>query len=223
MRLGQRRLGVLGDRLVELVVLLVLNLRRLSRPNRLRGVDQLPVPGGLLHLARLGLLLALLLHLLHLGVLVDVLLLGFLFLLFSHLFLLLNRLLNRLRLTGPEVDLEVDKLAVLSNQVAEGVRLQEVLRLLLEGQRDGGSPLQRVAARVLDDGEGRRVRLPDVLRRVVVRFAGHHHLVGHQKGRVEADAKLADQVAHLLQVFCFAQLGEEVRRARLGDGTEVGH
>ena len=49
-----------GDRFVELVILILLNVIRLPGPDGLGLIAQLPVPGGLLNLLGLGLLLLLL-------------------------------------------------------------------------------------------------------------------------------------------------------------------
>ena len=52
MSLGQRSIGVLGDALVELVVLLRSDFAWLASPDGLSLVDQLPVPSGLLNLVK---------------------------------------------------------------------------------------------------------------------------------------------------------------------------
>ena len=52
MGLGQRSVGVLGDALVELIVLLGGDFAWLAGPDGLGLVDQLPVPGSLLNLMK---------------------------------------------------------------------------------------------------------------------------------------------------------------------------
>ena len=47
---GERSTLVLSDRLVELVILAVLNLSRLAGPDGLRLVAQLPVPSSFVNL-----------------------------------------------------------------------------------------------------------------------------------------------------------------------------
>ena len=103
--MGHGFLGVLADGLVELGVLVVLDLGGLLHPDGLGVVEELPVPCRLLHLLRLGLVVLLLLDL-------ALLVLGGLLLLLLLLRLLLDGLLHRLRLAGPEVDGEADELGV---------------------------------------------------------------------------------------------------------------
>jgi hypothetical protein len=64
----------------------------------------------------------------------------------------------------------------------------------LQVQRDGCAALERVAPRVLHHAVGLGVRLPDVLRVVVV-LRRHNDLVGDQEGGVESHPELADQIA----------------------------
>ena len=89
--------------------------------------------------------------------------------------------------------------------------------------RDGGTPPQGVSTGVLDDRELVGVGLPDVLGAVVV-LGRHDDLVGHQEGRVEANAKLANQlVGGLVLHLRLVHLVEELAGARLGDGAQVLH
>jgi len=71
-------------------------------------------------------------------------------------------------LAFPQIDGEVDELAVLLHQVPDTMWLQILMRLFLQVKTDGCSTAERVAARVLHDGERRSVRLPDVLLVIVV-------------------------------------------------------
>lgn len=174
--------AVLGDRLVELVVLVFFDLARLAHPDRLQVVDELPIPGGLLNLLRLRLLL---LDVFDLSVIIA---LGRLLLWF-----LLDRLLNGFSLALPEVDAEVDELAVLVDEVLERVGFEEVVGLFLEVESDGGTALEGVAAGVFGDGEGAGVGLPDVLGVIVV-LGGNDDAVGDEEGGIEADTELTDQI-----------------------------
>ena len=57
-------------------------------------------------------------------------------------------------LTLPEVDREVDELAVFPDQVFQSVLCKEILGLLLHEERDGGSSQKGVAPGVPGYGEG---------------------------------------------------------------------
>ena len=78
----------------------------------------------------------------------------------------------------PQVDGEVDELAVLDDQVAQVGGLQELLRLLLQVQGDSCPSLEGGASWVLHDAELRGIRLPDVLLVLIV-LRSHHNGVGH--------------------------------------------
>uniref|UniRef100_A0A2M3ZY44 Secreted protein n=1 Tax=Anopheles triannulatus TaxID=58253 RepID=A0A2M3ZY44_9DIPT len=222
-RLRQRIGRVLGEALVELVVLLRRDLADLARPDRFAVVHDLPVPDRLLDLLRLrfavliGRLLFLHLHVLLL--VIGVVLLGR-FLGRGRRFLLDRYLLFDL-LARPHVDREVDELRVLLDQLLHRVLLQEVECLLLEVQRNLGTALQRVTARILHDAEAGGIRLPDVLLVVVV-LRRDHDAIGHQERRVETDTELADHVVHVLALrLRVLHLGEEIGRTGFGDRTEV--
>ena len=223
------RLGVPGDGLVELGVVLLGHFRRGARPDGLGQVQHLPLALDLLDDLHLGLgllvldagpltLLSLLLAHhpvlclaalglgrralgggLSLGGLVDHLAL--------HLVLLL------------EVDGEVDELAVLHHQALNLVLLQVGRRLVLEVDVDLGTPAERVAGLVTGDRE-RPVgpRRPHQLVVCVV-LGGHRHVVGHEVHGVEPHAELPDQV----HVPPLLHRLEEARGPGLCDGPQVVH
>ena len=89
---------------------------------------------------------------------------------------------NPTHLALPQVDGEVDELAVFHHQVLQVGRLQELLGLLLEVQGDGRASLQRGTTRIFHDAELTGVRLPDVLLVVVV-LGCHHHRVSNWRRR----------------------------------------
>merc|ERR1719348_47033 len=101
-------------------------------------------------------------------VLLLIFLLDLIFVILDFLVLFLNGLLHSLRLTSPEVDVEIDELAVLLDQLLHSVLLQIIPRFLLQVERDLGSTLQSVAARVFHNREGVGVTLPHVLLVVIV-------------------------------------------------------
>lgn len=89
--------------------------------------------------------------------------------------------------------------------------------------RDGGAPAQRVPTGILDDGELVGVRLPDVLSAVVV-LGCNNDFVGDKESRVEAHAKLADELGGGLSLrLHLRHLVEELAGARLGNGAQIPH
>mmetsp|Transcript_34023 Transcript_34023/g.85415 ORF Transcript_34023/g.85415 Transcript_34023/m.85415 type:complete len:689 (+) Transcript_34023:113-2179(+) len=209
---GQGVLVLLGERAVELVVLLVRDLASLAGPDGLVVVEQDPVP----HLHPLGLLLLVLLGILGLllGTLLNILGILGLGLGLS----LLHRLLNLV--ADPQVDGEVDELGVLGDQLLQHVLLHVLQRVLLEVQGDTGTAAKGVALRVLAKGElAAGVTLPHVLHGVVVALGDDGDLVGDKEGRVETNTELADE-GH---VAAARHLLEEGLGTRLGDRTEVGN
>lgn len=172
---------VLGDALVELLVLVLLDLVRLAHPDRLHVVHLLPVPSGLLDLLRLLLLLLL-----------------FDGSVFSGRWLFLDDFFDHFSLGLPQENVKVDELRVLVNEVLKGVWLQEIGGLLLQVQRDLGSSLQCVSTWILGDGEAGRVRFPDVLLIVVV-LGGNDDTIGDKEGGVESDSELSDEVLLLIR------------------------
>ena len=207
-------LAVPHQRLVEVRVLLVRDLALVARPNRLLRVHQLPVPHRLLLRARLRLLA---LRLLLLLLLRRTLLLQVLALEHVLFLLLLHRHLHRLRVALVQVDRERDELRVLLDQALQLVRVQVLLRVVLQVQRDLRPATQRVARRVHAHLKCRvRRRLPDVLHVLVV-LRPHHHAVRHQVHRVEAHAELTDHA----QVRARRHLLHELRRPRLRHRAQV--
>ena len=208
-------LAVAHQRLVEVLVLLVRDLALVARPDGLLRVHQLPVPHGLLLRARLRLVA---LRLLLLGLLRTALLLQILALEHVLLLFLLHGHLHRLRVALVQVDGERDELRVLLDQALQLVRVQVLLRVVLQEQRDLRSSAQRVALGILAHLERRvRARLPDVLHRVLVALRPHDHAIRHQIHRVEAHAELTDHV----QIRACSHLLHELRGARLRHGAQV--
>mmetsp|Transcript_858 Transcript_858/g.2667 ORF Transcript_858/g.2667 Transcript_858/m.2667 type:complete len:639 (-) Transcript_858:40-1956(-) len=219
---GERRVVVLGQRLVEGLVLVLRDVRRRARPERLRVVHELPVVDCALHLLRLGqlgvglivavaiiLLLLLLLRLLLLLASLVRLALG-LAVVDGHLLLLL---LGRV-----QEDREVDELGVVLDEAAQPLLLEELEAVLLQMQRDLRAAAERRARRVLSHGErGVGRRLPDPLLLVVVRLGRDGHHVGDEVDGIETHTKLPDQV----HVRALGEGLDEGRRARLRDGAEV--
>ena len=66
-------------------------------------------------------------------------------------------------LTLPEVDGEVDELAVLLNEFPEAAWFKKLLSFFLQEETDGGASFQSGPTRIGNDGELASVGLPDVL------------------------------------------------------------
>mmetsp|Transcript_30206 Transcript_30206/g.85326 ORF Transcript_30206/g.85326 Transcript_30206/m.85326 type:complete len:434 (+) Transcript_30206:932-2233(+) len=178
----QGLLPVVGQALVERSILILRDLLRVTHPDGLLLVEQVPLMSHLLH-SLLFLLLSLLVHLLNLTLLLLILLLlGLLVVVVVHL--LVDSLL------GPPADGVADELAVLLHQVLHTALLQVLGLVLLHVQDNLGATPQRLALGVAGHGEAAAsLALPNVLLVVVV-LGGHDHLVGHQVGAVETDAEL---------------------------------
>mmetsp|Transcript_15232 Transcript_15232/g.41242 ORF Transcript_15232/g.41242 Transcript_15232/m.41242 type:complete len:225 (-) Transcript_15232:624-1298(-) len=192
---------VLGDGLVELLVLLIGDILGLAQPDSLAVIQQLPLVtlllasllGGLLGLLILALIIS---HLLIISISLGLALVCLLLLLF-----LLNGHINLL--LGPQVDGEVDELGVLVHQLAQLGLLGILLSLGLQVDVDHSSAAD-VLSIVLSNGEvSISSGLPDVLLVIVV-LGNDLHPVGHKVHGVETHTKLTNQVdiptlLHLLQ------------------------
>jgi len=60
-------------------------------------------------------------------------------------------------LAFPQIDGEVDELAVLLHQILDTMRLQILMCLFFQVQTDSRPTAERVAAWILHDGEGRSI------------------------------------------------------------------
>mmetsp|Transcript_22146 Transcript_22146/g.45306 ORF Transcript_22146/g.45306 Transcript_22146/m.45306 type:complete len:376 (-) Transcript_22146:686-1813(-) len=145
-RVGKRVEVVLGDALVELIVLLFGDVLLGAQPDRLLRVNLLPLVDGLLCGRLLLLLFLLFLILLRLDIvlLLLVLLLIIIVLLFG---LCLHFLLHL------HVDGELDELGILLHRVLELVLGEVVVRILLEVERHTGAAAEGVATRIINDSE----------------------------------------------------------------------
>ncbi|KAI6776272.1 hypothetical protein HG530_000217 [Fusarium avenaceum] len=160
-------LPIVGERLVEGSVLLLVDVLGVASPDGLLLVELLLLDLSLLDLLGLGLLLLLLvIDLLDLGLLVITLLGD-----------LLSGLLIRDLLLGLLLDVEVDGVVHL---------------LVLEVEDDGGTATELLALGVLGDGESATsAGLPDVLLVIVV-LGDDADLVGDEVGRVETNTELTN-------------------------------
>merc|ERR1712113_1122843 len=85
---------------------------------------------------------------------------------------------------------------------------------------------QGISTRIVDHCEGRiRAGLPHVLHWIIVALGCHGYLVSHQEGRVEADAKLSNEIgistlSHSLQEVCGTRLGNS---SQVVDKVRLGH
>mmetsp|Transcript_42364 Transcript_42364/g.76600 ORF Transcript_42364/g.76600 Transcript_42364/m.76600 type:complete len:651 (+) Transcript_42364:522-2474(+) len=210
-RVSQRVQVVLGDALVELVVLLLSDVLLGSQPDGLLGVHLLPLMDRLLRWLLVHLLLLLLLILgLHVVLLLLIILLVIVIviLLGIHIHLLLHL----------HVDGELDELGVLLAALFELVLREVVVSILLEVQGHTAATAQCVAAGVIHHCEGGiGAGLPHVLHWVIVALGGHGDLVCHQEGRVEADAELTDEVG----IPALGHGLQEVGGSGLGDCSQV--
>mmetsp|Transcript_17764 Transcript_17764/g.57462 ORF Transcript_17764/g.57462 Transcript_17764/m.57462 type:complete len:716 (-) Transcript_17764:251-2398(-) len=199
-------LPIIGERLVEGGVLVLGDLVGVAHPDGLLLVHELPLVADLLDL--LGLLLLLLIgDLLDLALLVLALL-GLLLLVVGDL--LLGGLL------GPQGDGVGDELGVLLDEVLEAALL-EVLELVLLHVEHDLAPALDLLVLGLGDGEGAAgVGLPDVAHIVIV-LGSDDDLLGHEVGRVEADAELADHG----DVRASGESLHEGLGAGAGDGAEI--
>jgi hypothetical protein len=129
-----------------------------------------------------------------------------------------------------DADLEADKVAVLLDDALERLALRVLLRVALQLQRDARAARQigRLAlGRLADLVRAGAVRRPaERARRVARAAAQHRHLVGDHERRVEADAKLADDVGGARLVAALARLGQllpKLLRAALANAPEQLH
>lgn len=210
---GKGSLPVVGDALVEGIVLLGGDIIGLTHPDGLLVVEELPLRGDLLDLLGLLLLLAVFLlvgHVLDLGGIT----LLFLFLLFVVGDLLLGLLLNQ------EVDGEADELGVLLDEVLDAALLKVLLLVVLKVENDVGTAGDTLVLGVLSHGEratsGGR---PNPLLVVVVGLGVDLDAVSNKVSGVEADTELTNH----RDISTSLESLHEGLGAGLGDGTEVGH
>jgi hypothetical protein len=206
-------LPVVGERLVERAVLLLGDLGRIARPDRLLLVEQLPLARHLLHLLRLLLLGVVVGRVLDLGLLVVLVgvLVGVVLVVRHDLLLLLRH---------PQRDRVLNELRVLLDDLLEALLLEKLELVLLEEQLDLAAAAELLAGRVVLDRElAARRRLPQILLILVV-LGRHLDAVGDEVRAVEADAELADH-AHV--GVALAHHVHEVLGARARNRAEVVH
>mmetsp|Transcript_28972 Transcript_28972/g.61126 ORF Transcript_28972/g.61126 Transcript_28972/m.61126 type:complete len:729 (-) Transcript_28972:69-2255(-) len=210
---GEVLLPVVGETLVEGGVLVLGDLLWVPHPDGLLLVHQIPLVAHLLHLLRL-LLLGLVVDLLDLALLLLALLL-------LGRRVLLGLVVADLLLGGllrPQGDGVADELAVLLDEVLDALLLEVLELVLLQVEHHLRAALH-VFAVVPLDGEGAAgLGLPDVLLVVVV-LGGDHDAVGHEVGRVETHAELADHA----DVGAGGEGLHEGLGARARDGAQVVH
>src|SRR5262249_2949290 len=126
-------------------------------------------------------------------------------------------------LVGPlaALDLHADRpahvVAVLAHQLAQRPLVEILLRVLLEVQNDVGAARAAFTRAQLEVAA--RLTGPDPRLVAACRAREHRHRIGHEKGRIEADAELADQ-RHVLALLGRQRL-HELARARARDRAEV--
>mmetsp|Transcript_26488 Transcript_26488/g.41502 ORF Transcript_26488/g.41502 Transcript_26488/m.41502 type:complete len:332 (-) Transcript_26488:197-1192(-) len=222
MDLLKRIVELLGQRLEEVVVLLILDLARAANPDCLCVVDKLPLLAGLLDLLGLGLVLLGLLLLVNVG---NVNLIVVLLLLHSSLSLILLLLLlgilvrdlDLLGLGGLQVDGEVDELRVALDEGPELILLQVLSGILLDLHGDLGTAAKGIATGILGDCEG-SISLGDPHHLVVVVVLGDNgHGISNKVNGVETNTELSDEV----HVTLLGHLLKEAGGSRLGDSSQV--
>ena len=122
-----------------------------------------------------------------------------------------------LALVVGEEDGEGDVVGVLLDDLLQAPAVGVLLAFFVEVQQDGGAGDGALGRLDVEAGLAVAGPAPGLL------FAGlagdDFDAVGHHEGAVEAHAELADEVGILLRVA--GELGEEVLRARAGDGAQV--
>ena len=216
-------LVLVGQCVVETLILLFRDVLRVAGPQRPISVHKLPLQLRLFHflclLLRLLRLLLLFLHrclwnlffscLLFLLLLIDLHLRHFL-----HDFHLLLRLLCHL-----EVDGEVDELRIVANQIFQTFVFEKLDSIVFQVQTNLSATAQHVAARVLRDCERvlRRRRPHQWL--VIHMFRVERHAVGHKIDGIESNAELANQI----EISALLGLLQELARPRAGNRAERLH
>ena len=183
-------------RLVELVVVLLLNIGAALLPDRRHGVDGLE----LLIVLVLGLV-----------VVTSVLGLGFLAALGHHH---LNRVAHIVAvLLNQALETPLGQEAIVGLGLAVGIELL----VLAQRQDDIGTVLGALA--VLDGVALKTVRLPHMGDILAIGAAHDLHMAGDHKGRVEAHAKLADDVD--IRTLLLGVLGLKLLGAGMSDGAQI--
>jgi len=182
--------------LVELVVILLLNVGAALFPDRRHGVDGLE----LLVVLVLGLV-----------VVAGVLGLGLLAALAHHH---LNRVAHIVAvLLNQALEAPLGQEAIVGLGLAVGVEFL----VLTQCQNDIGTVLSTLA--ILDGVALKTVGLPNVGGILAISAADDLHVAGDHKGRVEAHAKLADDVD--IGALLLGVLGLKLLGAGMGDGAQV--
>merc|ERR1719171_1067889 len=202
---------LLEGALEERVVLLLLALLGAAEPQRLRVVLRRPVEDrvvlGLHHgVHRLGLLA------------LSEGLVGLLLGLLGRLYIL-HLPVHTLR--RPQLDGELDEVAVLADELLQLEVRADVVRLLPHVQRDLRAPHEVLAAGVWLHGVSGApgLALPDPLLALLVALCLNPHPVGHEEGRVKADAELTDEV-RVVVLLRLLQGGRELGSARVRDRAQ---
>ena len=183
MGVGQGVLMVLRDRLVEVLVLLLGDVRLLSQPDGLNLIDGLPLPDLLGYCLGLRLLGGLIFSGLGFTLILDlsIVLLSFLCGLINRLLVFIGDLLADL-LREEELDGVLNELGVFLDEVLDLVLLDILDGVVFQVQGHTGAAAQGVPTGVLCHKElGIGCGGPHVLL-VVVGLGGHNNLVGYQEG-----------------------------------------
>ena len=154
MRVGQGRLVVLGDRLVEAAVLVLGDVGLLSQPDGLDLVDGIPLPDLLGDSLGLGLLGSFLLGRLGLTLVLDfgVILLNLISSGLSGFILLIGNLLADF-LGEEKLDGVLDELGVFLHEVLDLVLLDVLDGIVLQVKGDTGAAAQSVSTGIFCDEE----------------------------------------------------------------------
>ena len=194
---GASRIVKIVERgLVELVVVLLLNIGAALLPDRRHGVD------GLELLVVLVLGRVIVRRVLGLGLLTA--------LAHHHL----NRVAHIVAvLLNQALEAPLGQEAIVSLGLAVGVELL----VLAQRQDNVGAVLGALA--VLDGVALKAVGLPHMGDVLAIGAADDFHVAGDHKGRVEAHAKLADDID--IGALLLGVLGLKLLRAGVGDGTQV--
>merc|ERR1719191_1655499 len=124
-------------------------------------------------------------------------------------------------LRRPQLDGELDEVAVLADELLQLEVRADVVRLLPHVQRDLRAPHEVLAAGVWLHGVSGApgLALPDPLLALLVALCLNPHPVGHEEGRVKADAELTDEV-RVVVLLGLLQGGRELGRARVRDRAQ---